>query len=178
MNVVRAAHAELLVADLDRAATFYGGLLGFVETERDGDALYLRGYEEREHHSLVLRRGARPAVSHIAYRVARPEDLDLLEERFRCAGLPWRRIAGGEERGQGAAVRVQDPCGLPVEFYHELEMANYSESNLSHLTDISVPLYIGYESRNENAAPHRVRRRRLVLCQRGSRSAPPRFAKI
>src|SRR5207248_5230123 len=81
-------------------------------------------YEEREHHSLVLRRGARPAVSHIAYRVARPEDLDLLEERFRCAGLPWRRIAGGEERGQGAAVRVQDPCGLPVEFYHELEMAD------------------------------------------------------
>src|SRR5436305_14960732 len=102
MNVVKAAHAELIVSDLDRAATFYGGLLGFVETERDGDALYLRGYEEREHHSLVLRWGARPAVSHIAYRVARPEDLNLLEERFRGAGLPLRRIRAGEERGQGA----------------------------------------------------------------------------
>jgi hypothetical protein len=35
VNVVRAAHAELVVTDLDRAAGFYGGLLGFVETERD-----------------------------------------------------------------------------------------------------------------------------------------------
>ena len=70
VNVVRAAHAELVVTDLDRAAEFYGGLLGFVETERDAEALYYRGYEEREHHSLILRRGARPAVSHIADSIA------------------------------------------------------------------------------------------------------------
>jgi catechol 2,3-dioxygenase-like lactoylglutathione lyase family enzyme len=121
VNVVRAAHAELVVTDLDRAADFYGGLLGFVETERDAEALYYRGYEEREHHSLVLRRGARPAVSHIAFRIARPDDLAVLEERFRDKGLAVRRIPAGEERGQGAAVRVQDPCGLPVELYHEME---------------------------------------------------------
>ena len=121
VNVVRAAHAELIVTDLDRAADFYGGLLGFVETERDAEALYYRGYEEREHHSLILRRGARPAVSHIAFRIARPDDLAVLEERFRDKGLPVRRIPAGEERGQGAAVRVQDPCGLPVELYHEME---------------------------------------------------------
>ena len=121
VNVVRAAHAELVVTDLQRAADFYGGLLGFVETERNAEALYYRGYEEREHHSLILRRGARPAVSHIAFRLARPDDLAVLEERFRDRGLAVRRIPAGGERGQGAAVRVQDPCGLPVELYHEME---------------------------------------------------------
>src|SRR5690348_2650558 len=93
VNVVRASHVELIVSDLDRAATFYRDLLGMVETARDGDACYLRGYEEREHHSLALRRGPQPAVSHIAYRVAAPADLDKLEEHFGASGRPLRRIA-------------------------------------------------------------------------------------
>jgi catechol 2,3-dioxygenase-like lactoylglutathione lyase family enzyme len=113
VNVVKAAHAELIVADLDRAAAFYGGLLGLVETGRDAEALYYRGYEEREHHSLVLRRGGRPAVSHIAFRIARPDDLAVLEERFRARGRPLRRLPAGEERGQGVALRVQEQPDRP-----------------------------------------------------------------
>ncbi|ADU51918.1 3,4-dihydroxyphenylacetate 2,3-dioxygenase [Thermaerobacter marianensis DSM 12885] len=54
-DVVRAAHAELQVTDLEAARHFYVDLLGLVVTEATTDALYLRGYEERVHHSLVLR---------------------------------------------------------------------------------------------------------------------------
>ena len=43
LNIVRAAHAEIRVTDLGRARAFYVDVLGFVETERDGERLYLRG---------------------------------------------------------------------------------------------------------------------------------------
>lgn len=55
-DIVRAAHAELMVSDLEASRRFYVDLLGFVVTAEEPGALYLRGYEEQVHHSLVLRR--------------------------------------------------------------------------------------------------------------------------
>ena len=89
-NVLRSAHAELRVTDLDAAHHFYVELLGFVVTERTADALYLRCLEEREHHSLILRRAASPGLNHMAYRVADPTDLDRLSDRFAALGLSQR----------------------------------------------------------------------------------------
>ena len=122
-DVVRAAHGELLVADLGRARAFYCDLLGFVETEATRDAMYLRGYEDIVHHSLVLRRAAAPGCGHIAYRVAGPEDVEAAARWFAGQGCVVRRVAAGEEPGQGPAVRVQDPLGFPVEFYASMAPA-------------------------------------------------------
>jgi len=120
-TVLKAGHVELRVTDLGRARAFYVDLLGFVLTEDDGKRVYLRGLEEWEHHSLILRQAESPGLGHIAYRVAGDEDLDALERLVRGRGLPARWIEPGEERGQGRAVRVQDPLGFPVEFYHRVE---------------------------------------------------------
>ena len=81
-TIVRAAHAEYVVTDLAKARAFYVDLLGFVLSEETSDALYLRGYEERLHHCLVLRQGPLPVVDHVAFRVASPDDLDLLAHFF------------------------------------------------------------------------------------------------
>lgn len=118
-HILRAAHIEFRVTDLDRAADFYGGLLGFVETARDRNRLYLRGYEEWLHHSLVLRRAPSPGVGHIAFRVAGADDLEALATLAAQDSLPHRWVEG-EERGQGRALRLQDPAGLPLEFFHEM----------------------------------------------------------
>ena len=118
-NIIRAGHIEFRVTDLGRARAFYVDLLGFVETGRDGDRLYLRGYEERDHHSLVLRRAPSPGVGHIAYRVASEEDLNRLEHLHRRQDLPVRWVQ--EEAGQGRALRVHDPAGLPIEFFHHID---------------------------------------------------------
>ena len=74
-DILRAAHAELMVADLDAAEEFYVDRLGLVATARIGRALYLRGWEEHLHHSLVLRQAAAPAVG--TSRSASREDSDL-----------------------------------------------------------------------------------------------------
>lgn len=121
-NILRAAHAELLVTDLAAARAFYVDLLGFAETEAGEGRLYLRCLEDREHHSLVLRRAPRPGASHIAFRVASPDDLDRLARLAARQDLPLRWVEG-EELGQGRALRVQDPCGLPLEFYHQMDPA-------------------------------------------------------
>ena len=120
MSILRLGHVEFRVTDLAQARAFYVDLLGLVETSASRDRLYLRGLEEREHHSLILRRDERPGVSHIAFRVGAPEDLDRLHRGCASRGLAWRWVEAGMEEGQGRALRVQDPAGLPVEFYHEM----------------------------------------------------------
>lgn len=121
-NVLRAAHAELSVSDLDRAHSFYVDLLGLVETERDESHLYLRCLEDREHHSLVLRQSQQTGVSHIAFRVSSPDDLEHLSQMAKEQGL-HQRWTTDEERGQPCALRLQDPVGLPLEFYYEMTPA-------------------------------------------------------
>ena len=120
-EILRLGHVEYRVTDLERARAFYVDLLGFVETGRDGTRVYLRGLEERDHHSLVLRHAPAPGVSHFAFRVAAPDDLQRLHRRCTARGLPTRWIEAGEEAGQGKALRVQDAAGLPVEFYHQID---------------------------------------------------------
>jgi 3,4-dihydroxyphenylacetate 2,3-dioxygenase len=119
-DIVRAAHAELLVTDLDEAAHLYVDLLGFALTERTPDALYLRALEDTHHHALVLRRAARPAVGHLAFRVRSPEDVALAADHFAAIGCETRVVEAGAEAGQGEAVRVRDPLGFVIEFFHEM----------------------------------------------------------
>src|SRR5207244_8208889 len=55
-NIVRASHVELGVADIARSRAFYADCLGYIASDEDADALYLRAVEERNHHSIVLRK--------------------------------------------------------------------------------------------------------------------------
>ena len=126
-DIVRAAHAELEVTDLDAAAEFYVDLLGLVETERTADALYLRGWEERLHHSIVLRASPEAAVGHLAFRVREPGDLDTLAAEFELRGS--RPAWLDAEHAQGRTLRVQSETGFPLEFFHEMDAV---EPRLQH----------------------------------------------
>jgi catechol 2,3-dioxygenase len=117
-NIVRAAYVELISTDLDRARWFWVDMLGFVVTAEDSDALYLRGYEEANHHSLVLRRGEAPAAACISFRVWAPEDLDVASHWYGERGCRLERRPAGATRGIGEAVRVEDPLGFTVEYFH------------------------------------------------------------
>jgi len=58
VQIVRLGHIEYRVTDLERARHFYVDLLGFHESERDRDHVYLRAIEDREHHSVTLRKAS------------------------------------------------------------------------------------------------------------------------
>src|SRR5262249_42898828 len=61
-------------------------------------------------------------ASHIAFRVSSPEDLERLSHLAQAQGL-FQRWLAEEESGQPHALRIQDPCGLPLEFYYEMAPA-------------------------------------------------------
>lgn len=119
-DIMRSAYAELMVTDLAASEHFYVDLLGLVVSARTDDALYLRGWEERLHHSLVLRKAAAPACGRLSFRVRGERDLDLVAEEFERRGCVVRHV-DGDLIGMGRAVRVWDPFGFPLEFFHAME---------------------------------------------------------
>jgi len=117
-NVVRVSHAELIVTDLDASRAFYADTLGLQVTFEDSEIICLRAMEERGHHCLVLRRGAVPSCSYLAFRLFSEEDIDRAAAFF---GGQGRAVEWVERPFQGRTLRVLDPHGVPLEFYFAME---------------------------------------------------------
>jgi 3,4-dihydroxyphenylacetate 2,3-dioxygenase len=120
-DIVRVGHVELLVTDLEASSRFYVELLGMIESDRTDDAVYLRGWEEHGHHSLILRRALQASVGHVAFRVRDEDDLERLAETGEAAGTPVQWYGG--EPHHGRALRFSDPLGIPLEFFCAMEPA-------------------------------------------------------
>jgi catechol 2,3-dioxygenase len=120
-NVIRCARAILHVKDLEVSRKFYVDALGFIETESDDNHIYLRGLEEHNHHSLVLKKSEKPVVEALGYKVSSESDLEALALMFEQEGLATRWMEKGEQHALGRALRVQDLSGLPLEFFAEMD---------------------------------------------------------
>ena len=117
-NVVRASHVELAVRDLGRSRAFYVDCLGLLVSDEDGDALYLRGVEERNHHSLVLRLAREPVVRALGFKLASEDDLDRAASWFGRRNLP---AAFADLPHQGRTLRTADIFATPLELYARME---------------------------------------------------------
>jgi len=87
-NIVRCSHVVLTVRDLEASRRFYQDIIGLQVEDADSDALYFRGMEERNHHSLVLKRGAKPVAERLGFKVGSEEDLDRAYAFFKERQLP------------------------------------------------------------------------------------------
>ncbi len=113
-DIVRAAHIEFNVTDLERSREFYVKTLGLIETETTSKQLYLRGVEDRFHHCLVLTESNKPSVGHLSFRVRSENDLDSLASFLdkRLLRYTWLK-SGSVEKGQGRALRLHGSFGVP-----------------------------------------------------------------
>jgi catechol 2,3-dioxygenase len=117
-DIVRCSHVTLGVTDLARSKAFYADTLGLHVEDETGGAIYLRGLEERQHHSLVLR-GCDRAIAHpLGFKVASEEDLDKAARHFRASGIVHAFV---ERAYQGRTLQATDPQGMPIELYFEME---------------------------------------------------------
>src|SRR6185437_4691490 len=55
-NIIRCSHAVLDVTNLETSRKFYESIIGLHVEDADENAVLLRGSEEHQHHSLVLRK--------------------------------------------------------------------------------------------------------------------------
>ena len=118
-DIVRVAYVELHVTDLDASERFYADLLRMVVAQRTEDALYLRGWEERLHHSLILRQAPIAAVSRIGFRVASARDLEALADDLVDRGLQAEWTQSPDPTVE-RTLRTFDPFGHPLEFFSEM----------------------------------------------------------
>jgi catechol 2,3-dioxygenase len=95
------------------------GVLGMFETERDGHSVYLRGWGDPFHHSLVVTEGPAPRVAHVGWRAAGAEALERAAEGIEAHG-------GGEGwvdavLGHGRAYRYRSPGGHLHEVFWDVD---------------------------------------------------------
>jgi len=117
-DIVRASHIALGVTDLARSRAFYEGALGLHVEDATKDAIYLRGVEERQHHSLGLGRESQPSAHHVGFKVASEEELDKAARYFRSKGIAHAFV---ERPFQGRTLLATDPSGMPIELYFRME---------------------------------------------------------
>src|SRR5262249_20844570 len=75
-NIIRSSHAVLDVTDLNASRAFYENAVGLHVEDSDNDVVYLRGSEEHQHHSLVLRKAKTAACNRLGFKVGNDNDLD------------------------------------------------------------------------------------------------------
>jgi catechol 2,3-dioxygenase len=112
-RVVRASHVSYNVCDLSRSREFYTQVIGLVVSDEDRDTLYLRGAEERSHHSLVLKKtNGAPSCGMTGLRTFDEEDVDKAKFFFESRGLPAQFV---EAPYQSRTLRTLDSSGTPLE---------------------------------------------------------------
>jgi catechol 2,3-dioxygenase len=156
-NVVRVSHVEFGVRDLAKSRGFYVDCLGYLVSDEQKDALYLRAVEERNHHSIVLTTADAPCVHAIAFKLASEEDLDRAAFYFARKGLP---TSFPEVPYQGRTLRTVDPLGMPIDFYVRMDQAesmlrNYAQhrgariQRIDHINCFTPDVQASYDFYND-----------------------------
>src|SRR5258708_34675497 len=82
-NITRASHLVFTARDLAASRDFYVEVMGLIVSDEDANTIWLRGVEERCHHSLTLKRtSGTPVCEHIGFRVFTDEDLSKSKAHF------------------------------------------------------------------------------------------------
>jgi catechol 2,3-dioxygenase len=131
MGIMRLGRVELRVMDLEKSAFYYTTVIGLQETGRSEGRVYLKAWDEWDHHSVVLKQADSPGLDHFAFKVAHVEDLTKLEKKIEQFGLTTRRVSNGTRLAEGQAIRFVLPTGHEVELYHEIKLLGTAVGTLN-----------------------------------------------
>ncbi|TAE55913.1 MAG: catechol 2,3-dioxygenase [Bacteroidetes bacterium] len=87
-DIAHLAHVEMYSPRLEESVQFFTQILGMSVSGRAGKSVYLRAYDDYEHHTLKLTAHPHPGIGHYAWRMRSPQALQ-------------RRVAAIEATGHG-----------------------------------------------------------------------------
>lgn len=119
-GVLRPGHVALRVLDLDAAVRHYTHVIGLFETARDAQGrVFLKAWDEADHHSVVLREADEAGMDYMGWRVDSVGTLMRLSEDVQKSGLAseTRWIHAGEHPHTGERFRFTIPTGHVMELY-------------------------------------------------------------
>jgi catechol 2,3-dioxygenase len=113
------AHVELTTTTPQESLDFWTQVVGLEESARDAQSVFLRGWGDRFHHTLVLTEGDRVGLAHIGWRAEGAEELATAVARIEAAGCGegWADAS----LGHGPAYRYRSPGGQLHEVFWEVE---------------------------------------------------------
>lgn len=119
LDVAHLAHIEMLTPKLKESTRFFAEVMGMIESGRQGNSVYLRGWDDYEHHSLQLTAASQPGIGHYALRAVSPQ---ALQRRVAALEKTGRGIGWQENNvGHGPAYCFTGPDDHKMEIYYETE---------------------------------------------------------
>jgi catechol 2,3-dioxygenase len=133
-GVLRPGHVQIRVLDLDQAVKHYTEVLGLIETARDRKGrVFLKAWDEHDHHSVVLREASEAGMDYMGWRVDSPATLKRLAADVERSGLAsdleW--IPAGEHPKTGERFRFAIPTGHVMELFAEKEKVGNGLTDLN-----------------------------------------------
>ena len=133
-GVLRPGHVQIRVLDLDQAVKHYTEVLGLIETARDRKGrVFLKAWDEHDHHSVVLREANEAGMDYMGWRVDSPATLKKLAADVERSGLAtdleW--IPAGEHPKTGERFRFAIPTGHVMELFAEKEKVGNGLTDLN-----------------------------------------------
>ncbi len=122
-GVLRPGHVALRVLDLGAALQHYEKVLGLTEVARDDSTkrVFLKAWDEHDHHSVVLREADHAGMDYMGFKVDLPATLKKLAADVEKSGLATelKWIPAGEHPHTGERFRFTVPTGHVIELYAE-----------------------------------------------------------
>jgi catechol 2,3-dioxygenase-like lactoylglutathione lyase family enzyme len=116
-DIAHLAHVELFTPKPEASLAFFVNVMGMTESGREGDNVYLRGYDDYEFHTLKLTASNTTGIGHLAYRTASPQALARRVAALEAAGLGHGWVDG--DMGHGQAYVARTPDGHSIELYYD-----------------------------------------------------------
>jgi catechol 2,3-dioxygenase len=120
MPVIRLGYVHMRVTDLEDARNHYSNTLGMEVVHEEPGKLWLKCWDEWDHHSLVLEEGGVGLVK-LGYKVDGAEDLTEYERRAQQFGASTGRFSAGENLKVGEGVSVTLPSEQQLDLYYDME---------------------------------------------------------
>jgi catechol 2,3-dioxygenase len=118
-EIAHVGPVELLTPSPDESLHFFTQVMGLTENGTDGDSVYLRTWDDYQHHTLKLTAHHTSGIGRTSMRTNGQEALDRRVRAIEEAGLGvgWR----DGDPGFGPSYAFRDPDGHEMEIYWESE---------------------------------------------------------
>jgi catechol 2,3-dioxygenase len=118
-DLAHLAHAELLSPKPEASLEFFVQVMGMTVSGTQKDSVYLRGWDDYEHHTLKLTGSKTCGLAHFAFRASSPQALERRVSAIERSGLGVGWNDG--DLGHGPAYAFRNPDGHSLEVYYQTQ---------------------------------------------------------
>ena len=132
MSIWRLGYVEVRSLDLERDSQFWREIVGLIETARGDGRIYLKCWDEQDHHSLILKQDTMTGIERLAFKVESSRDLQEYEQKLHAAGVTT--VHAPQDIARGEALQFSLPSGHTVELYSHMEKVGNGMPRVNPLT--------------------------------------------